>query len=384
MIKIKSDKIIVGENLFDGFLYIENDKIVEVSTNDKTADEFFDFTGKYVSPGFIEIHTHGAGGYNFIYNTPEIIIKACEVHLLHGTTSILPTPATASFENLKKDSINIIKVMESKKCKANILGVHLEAPYLSMLQAGAQKPDYITAPIKEDYQPFLQEYGKYIKRWTYAPENDKNAEFCKCLVKHGVIPSVGHSDATYDQLKDAIECGLNSVTHLYSATSTITRDKGFRRLGIIETAFLHDDMKVEIIADGKHLPPELIKMIIKIKGTDNVMLVTDSMELAGTGIKDGTKGKTSGIDYIIEDGACKVADGSCFAGSMATADMLIRVVNKKVGYSIPTAVKMMTEVPAKFLGVNKGEIKAGKDADVIVFDDDVNVSNVFVLGKKVV
>ena len=381
MIKIKSDKIIVGESLFNGFLYIENDKIVEVSTNDKTADEFFDFTGKYVSPGFIELHAHGAGGYAYMYNTASDVIKATDCHLAHGTTTILPTITTGAFKAMKEAVINIKTAMDSGESKANILGAHLEGPYFSLAQTGAQAPDFITPPKKEDYIPLIEEYGKYIKRWSYAPENDKNAEFCKYLVKNDIIASAGHTDAIYDDMKIAMENGCNLITHLYSATSTITRDKGFRRLGVIETAYLHDDMKVEIIADGKHLPPELIKMIVKIKGTDNVALVTDSMEIACTDVKEG---EISGIEYIVEEGVCRLKDRSAFAGSIATADRLIRVVSKDAGFSIPTAVKMMTEVPANILKVNKGKIEADKDADIIIFDEDINVSDVFVLGKKVI
>lgn len=135
----------------------------------------------------------------------------------------------------------------------------------------------------------VEDYGKYIARWTYAPENDKNGEFCKYLTTNGIIASAGHTDATYEDMKVAINNGCNLITHLYSCTSTVTRDHGFRNLGVIETAFLRDELFVEIIADGKHLPPDLIKMIVKIKGIDKVALITDSLEIAGTDIKEGVR-----------------------------------------------------------------------------------------------
>jgi N-acetylglucosamine-6-phosphate deacetylase len=181
-------------------------------------------------------------------------------------------------------------------------------------------------------------------------------------------------------MKVAIENGCNLVTHLYSCTSTITRDHGFRILGVIETAYLCDDMWVELICDGKHLPPELIKMIIKIKGTDKVILTTDSSYVAGSDIKEGN---LTGTPFIVEDGVCKLLDRSAFAASCATANVLIRTLTKGCGYSIPTAVKMLTYNPAKLCSLNKGVLEKGYDADVIVFDNDINVKKVFVGGKAI-
>ena len=153
---------------------------------------------------------------------------------------------------------------------------------------------------------------------------------------------------------------------------------GFRRLGVIETTYLHDDMYAEIIADGRHLPPELIRLILKIKGTDRVALCTDSLALAGTNVKEGI---TLNVPFIIEDGVCKLRDRSAFAGSIATSDRLIRVMTSEVGVDMVTAVKMLTKVPAEILGLNKGILEAGKDADIVVFDDEVNMREVIVRGN---
>lgn len=378
MIRIKSNKIIVGEALFDGYVYLEDGKIVNVTTEDIPCAEFYDYTGSFVSPGFIDLHTHGAGGYPFMDNTVEDVIKGCEAHLAHGTTCILPTVSTGAFSKMREAVINIHKAMESGKAPTS-LGAHLEGPYLSTKQGGAQNTSNITPPIPADYEKLIEEYGSAIKRWTYAPENDENGTFCKYLTDHGIIASVGHSDAIYDDLKVAMANGCNLVTHLYSCTSTITRDHGFRRLGIIETAYLEDDMYVEIIADGKHLPPELLRLILKTKSTDRIALITDSMEIAATDIKSGN---LSGLDYIVEDGVCKLSDRSAFAGSVATADCLIRTLVKEIDCPVPLAVKMLTKVPAEILGVEKGVLAAGKDADVVVFDDDINIQSIFLAGKK--
>jgi N-acetylglucosamine-6-phosphate deacetylase len=207
----------------------------------------------------------------------------------------------------------------------------LEGPYLSRKQAGAQCADFITAPQAQDYMPLLEEYGDMIIRWSYAPENDEGEQFAKALSEHGVVAAAGHTDAIYDDLMRAKENGCNLITHLYSCTSTVTRDHGFRRLGVIETAYLCDDIYVEIICDGKHLPPELIKLIYKIKGADKIALITDSLALAGT---EQTHGFMQSTEFIIEDGVCKLMDRSAFAGSIATADRLLRVAVKEAGISI--------------------------------------------------
>ena len=380
MIKIKSDKIIAGERLFDGFIYIENGKIRDVTQKSGEAEKTYDFTGKYVSAGLIDLHTHGAGGYPFIGGTESDVLNACEFHLKHGTTTILPTVTAGAFETMREAVKNIAAAKKSGKSKGNILGAHLEGPYLSKEQCGAQCPSFITPPVKEDYRGLFEEYAGDIARWTYAPECDKNGEFCRFVVSRGAIASAGHTNAKYEDMKTAIGCGCNLVTHLYSCTSTVTRDHGFRSLGVIESTYLCDELYAEIIADGKHLPPELIKMIVKIKGADKVIACTDSLAIAGTNAKEGVM---SGTEFVVEDGVCKLKDRSAFAGSVATADRLLHTLVSDCGFPMPTAVKMLTETPAKLLGLKKGKINAGYDADLIVFDEEINVKTVFVNGENI-
>ena len=260
------------------------------------------------------------------------------------------------------------------------MGAHLEGPYLSLNQSGAQSSSYITAPVKEDYVQLINEYKGYITRWTYAPERDENGAFASYLTKNGILPSIGHSDAVYKDVVLATKNGCNLVTHLYSCTSTVTRNQGFRSLGVIESAFLLDELYVEIIADGKHLPPELINMIIKIKGENKVALITDSLAIAGTDIKEG---EMSGVEFIVEDGVCKLKDRTAFAGSVATANKLIVTLVKECEIPIEKAVKMLTVVPAEILKINKGDIAPKKDADVIVFNENIEVKDIFVMGQKI-
>lgn len=376
--RIKSDHIVLEEGFLSGYVYIQDEKIVEVSERELAYDLEYDMTGKYVSPGFIDIHTHGGAGYDFI-KTEEDIVKGCNFHLTHGTTSICPTISAAPFPIMSEAVASVHAAMQNPNLQSNIIGAHLEGPYLSAEQCGAQCPDFITGPVKEEYETLIQTYGKAIARWSYAPENDSQSTFCEYLNSNGIIASAGHTNATYELMLPAMEKGCNLITHLYSCTSTITREHGFRHLGVIETAMLHDDMYVEIIADGKHLPPELIRLILKVKGTNRVALVTDSLALAGT---DVTHGFMVDTEFVIEDGVCKLMDRSAFAGSIATADKLVQVMVKEVGLPVYEAVKMITKVPAEIMKLNKGMLAKGKDADIVVFDDNIQVCKTFVMGKE--
>ncbi len=382
MISIKSDKIILPGGLFDGYVCIENGKIVAVTEQLRGLAVAYDFTGKYVSPGFIDLHTHGAGGHGFTDSSPEDVIAGCNVHLLHGTTTILPTVMAAPFAVMQKSLADIAAAKYSGKVKSNLVGAHLEGPYLSAAQCGAQCPTYITPPIAAEYEALIAQYQNDIARWTYAPENDPDGTFARYLTEHGILPSAGHTDAKYPDVATAIDHGMRLITHLYSCTSTVTRDHGFRSLGVIESAYLRDELNVEIIADGKHLPPDLIRLIVKIKGVDKVMLVTDSLDIAATDQVCGQfKGGTA---FIVEDGVCKLPDRSAFAGSIATADRLVRVMRDECGFAMADAVRMITQVPAALLGLPKGSIAEGLDADLVVFDEQICVSDVFVGGEKMI
>ena len=381
MKRIKSDKIVLSDSIFDGYVYVDGKTIVEVSKRELPFDEEFDATGCYVSAGFIDIHTHGGGGNRFEGSIDEIV-EGCNFHLKHGTTSICPTVSAAPFASMAESVLRIGEAMNDKRVLGTILGAHMEGPYLSRKQAGAQCSDHITNPLEKDYLPLLQKYSSFISRWTYAPENDEGGRFAEALKKFGVKASAGHTDAIYPDMTAALENGCDLVAHLYSCTSTITREYGFRRLGVIETAFLVDDMFVEIICDGKHLPPELIRMIYKIKGPDRIALITDSLALTGT---DQTHGFMQDTEFIIEDGVCKLMDRSAFAGSIATSDRLIRVAVKEAGIPIVEAVRMITETPSRIMGLStKGSLSKGKDADIAIFDDDICIKQVFAKGVPVV
>ena len=380
MRRIKSSKIISEGRIFPGYIYYDSGKITAVTDAELPFDEEYDAKDNYVSAGFIDIHTHGGGGYPFEGSVDDIV-NGVNFHLTHGTTSICPTISASPIDDMRRSLENVRCAMSDVRVLANIIGAHLEGPYLSLAQTGAQAGACITFPIEKDYVSIVNEYKNALARWTYAPEHDEGARFAQCMRKAGVVTSAGHTNATYADMKAALDAGCALVTHLYSCTSTVTRKQGFRSLGVIESTFLEDGITAEIIADGKHLPPELIRMIYKIKGNDGIVAVTDSLSLAGTDVKSGRMSQT---DFIIEDGVCKLLDRSAFAGSIATADVLLRVLTREACIPIADAIKLITVNPAKVMGLSdKGELTPGKDADIVVFDDDVRIKAVFVGGEKV-
>lgn len=377
MKRIKSNHILLGDREIAGYVYFDGCRISAVSADELPYDEEYDYSDLYVSAGFIDIHTHGGGGYAF-EGSAEEVVGGCNFHLSHGVTSICPTVSAAYISDMRGSVESIKAAMESGLVKNNIIGAHLEGPYLSLAQTGAQGAEFITPPVFEDYSALMADFPGVVARWTYAPENDEDCRFAKFMSERGVVLSAGHTNAVYDDMKAAMDNGMNLVTHLYSCTSTVTRKMGFRSLGVIESAFLLDDMYVEIIADGRHLPAELIKMIYKIKGPDRIALISDSLSLAGTDIKTGRMQST---DFIIEDGVCKLLDRSAFAGSIATADRLVRVLTKDVGIPMCETARMMSETPAKIMRLDsKGTLDVGKDADITIFDENIDVRAVFVGG----
>jgi N-acetylglucosamine-6-phosphate deacetylase len=377
--KIINGRIIADNKIEQKSLYIKDGLILDITEQDMPADEIIDAEGSYVSAGFIDIHCHGGGGYDFM-DGEDALIEAAKTHFKHGTTAIFPTTVACSPDALKIALADIKSAMQKAlktKDIPHICGVHLEGPYFALSQAGAQNPKYITPPVTKDYIEITELFGDIIKRWSFAPELPGTAEFCEYLIKNNIIPAIAHSDAVYDDVAKIYDIGCKLVTHLYSATSTVTRKNAYRQLGVIESAYLIDDMAVEVIADGHHLPAGLLQLIYKIKGADNICLVTDAMRGAGMPEGDSFIGaKGEGLACIIEDGVAKLPDRSAFAGSVATADRLIKTM-LNAGINIADAVKMLTETPARVMNIsNKGSLKKGYDADIIIFDDNINIKKV--------
>ena len=344
-----------------------------------------DCGGQYLSPGFIDIHCHGGGGADFMDGHMEDILTAARAHLIHGTTGICPTTLTCSDEELFTFFESFRQAREVTEQMPHLLGIHLEGPYFSPAQAGAQPPKYLVHPRPEHYHEILRRGQGNIVRWSAAPELPGALELGDELAGKGIKVSMGHSEAGVEDIVNAMELGYSQITHFYSAMSTITRKRGRRVLGLIECGYLFDRLKVEIIADGIHLPPELLKLILKCKNHDDICLVTDSMR--GAGMPDGPSllgSKKNGVPVIIEDGIANMPDFSSFAGSVATTDRLVRVMVQKAGLPVWEAVKMASLNPASFLGIQEtyGSIQPGKSADLLIFDDDIRISSVYVSGIR--
>ena len=381
--KIFGGKIVTDRKIERKDVYIEDGKIIAVTLDEMPFDKEIDATGKYVSPGFIEIHTHGAADWDFLDNDVEGYIAIAKAHAEHGAGTILPTITSAGRES----TLDCIKTFEKVKNMeydgANMPGLHLEGPYFSPAQAGAQDPNHIRNFDKEEYTEFLSATD-CIMRWTGAPEIEGSEEFAKILTEKGILPCIGHSDANGDCVKEAFKNGFTHVTHLYSATSIVHRKNAFRYAGIVEMAYLLDDMTVEIIADGVHLPADLLKLVYKIKGPEKTCLITDSMR--GAGMPEGSEsimgGRNGGLHVIIEDGVAKLPDRTAFAGSVAFCDRLIRNMVNMAEVPLEDAIYMITQTPAKVVGLkNKGALKAGMDADVVIFDEDINILTNMIGGR---
>lgn len=382
--QIVNGKLILDDAVLEGCsLYVKDGVIAAITTDTLQSDRVIDARGCYVAPGFIDIHVHGGDGFEFIDATEEAVLSAANIHAKHGTTTIFPTLSAYSESDTCAAMDAIRGCLGKPELLPNIGGVHLEGPYFSVKQAGAQDPRFIRDPDPDEYCRLVEQYGDLIRRWSYAPEKPGSVEFQKYLAKHGIVAAAGHTDAEYDHLKAVFDLGCRLITHLYSGTSTITRHGGFRHLGTIETAYLLDDMDVETIADGCHLPPLLLQLIFKLKGREHMCLVTDAIRYGGRTDCESVRTGTEAVPYIIEDGVAKLADRSAFAGSVATMDALIRVCVRKAGISLADAVYMATAVPARIMGLeHKGQLKVGFDADLVVLDPKLQVQQVIVGGKK--
>lgn len=387
---IKNGYIITPfRNIGLGSIVIQEGKIASISEGDiKTIDgaEVIDAEGNYVSPGFIDLHTHGAGGHDFMDGSIEAYLGAAEMHARHGSTYILPTTLTSTNESLYETFDLFRKAKDLNTKGATMEGLHLEGPYFAFNQKGAQDPRYLRNPTPEEYMEILEKGGDIIKRWSMAHELPGALDLATELKKRGIMLSMAHTDATFEETMVAYEYGFRHITHFYSCISGITRRNAFRYAGVVEAGYYHDGITLEVIADGIHVPAPLMKLLYKIKGSEKLMLCTDSMRAAGMaegeyilgGLKDGQK-------VIVEDGVAKLPDKTAFAGSVATADICVRTYYRKGEVSLTEAVRMMTETPARELGIEdrKGSIAVGKDADIVIFDENINIKQTIIKGNVV-
>ncbi len=393
-IKIFNGQIITPYRMIkSGMLILDGEKILGVEhKNTEVPDAVeIDAKGQYVTPGFIDMHVHGGGGCDFMDGTEEAFLEIAEIHAIHGTTAMLPTTLTSEVEDLFTVLEAYDSVISKNEKGAQFLGMHLEGPYFSLEQKGAQDPRYIRNPDPDEYKKIMQ-YAHHlhshniIKRWSAAPELDGAIDFARYLKSNDVLVALAHTNANYDEALLGFENGYTLATHFYSCMAGVTRKNALRYAGTIEAGYLIEEMDVEVIADGVHLPAPLLKMIYKIKGVDRIALITDAIRAAGLPPGESTIGSLkNGLKVIVEDGVAKLPDRSSFAGSVATTDRLVRTMVQIAEVPIVDAVQMATHTPARILGVdkNKGALLPGMDADILIFNNNIDIDKTIIKGRIV-
>ncbi|MDR2811220.1 MAG: N-acetylglucosamine-6-phosphate deacetylase [Tannerellaceae bacterium] len=368
--------------LRDAHLLFSEGKIVEISTQNVeiSGAQIIDAQGLYIAPGCIDLHVHGGGGHDFIEATPEAFYAATNAHARCGTTAIYPTLAASPREVFDRAIQTCRTLMHNPGDGARIMGLHLEGNYLNPLMRGAQDAAFLYPPRPEEYRAILA-HGHCVKRWSAAPELEGALDFGRYATEQGVLVSIAHTTATYPQVKAALEAGYRHVTHFYNAMTGVHRRGEFKEEGTIESVYLTDELSVELVCDGIHVPPTILQLVYKIKGAERIALVTDSMLAAAC----PDIGRMYGGRVILEDGVCKLADRSAIAGSIATMNRTIRTMTQQAGVPLTAAVRMASESPAVILRIDdrKGSLTKGKDADIILFDSDINVLMTVIEGRIV-
>lgn len=368
-----------GGWLKGGSLLMEDGKILEVSNNALPVEGAvrFDAKGCDIIPGGVEIHCHGGGGGDFMEGTEDAFRKAINAHMQHGTTSIFPTLSSSTISMIEAAVATTEKMMAEKD--SPVLGLHLEGHYLSLAMAGGQMPENIKNPTPSEYEPLLT-HTSCIKRWDEAPELPGTKEFGQYCVSHGVLPCIAHTQAEYADVKAAWEVGFSHVTHFYNAMRGFHKRREYKFEGTVESVYLIPEMTVEVIADGIHVPPTILRMVWQIKGVERTALITDALACAASDSNEAFDPRV-----IIEDGVCKLADRSALAGSVATMDRLIRTMTQKAGVPLHDVCRMVSETPARIMGVadRKGSLQKGKDADILLIDGEQNLKTVIAMGRVV-
>ena len=366
--------------LKDGSVLINDGKILEITNSDLAVigATVIDAKGMFIVPGFVSMHCHGGGGHDFTEGTTEAFKEAVAAHLKHGSTTIFPTLSSTTFENIRLAAATCDQLM-AEDADTTIMGLHIEGPYLNENMAGTQWKEFLKNPDPEEYKA-LVESTKCIKRWDISPELLGAHDFARYMTSKGILTAITHTEAEYQEIKDAFAAGFTHAAHFYNAMPGFHKRREYKYEGTVESVYLMDDMSVEVIADGVHLPATILKLVYKVKGVEKTCLVTDSLKFAGY-----TGETINDPNYVIENGVCKWADRQTLAGSIATADVLVQTMVKKAGIPLEDAVRMASETPARLTGIadSKGTLEKGKDADIVILDNDVNVRCVFTKGKEV-
>lgn len=375
--------IVLPDQLVEGqALYVADGVIRGIcDIGDLPSDiEQVDAGGRLITPGLVDIHIHGAHGSSFNEASAEAFGTILQANVRAGVTSVLATTATAPIPQLMACLETAEQWMKSPGQGANLLGVHVEGPYFALSQVGAQDPANIRTPDDGQYEQLL-EWQEIIRIFTYAPELPGALTLTKRLNELGIVAAAGHSAAREEDILPHFPLGLRHFIHIWSGQSTTVREGPWRKPGLLEVSLTAEHVTVEMIGDGKHLPPTLMRLAYKCIGADRLCLISDAT--SGAGLPDGARFRMGEMEYVVGDGVGMLLDYTAFAGSTTLLSQVVRTVVEQVGVPIVEAVRMASLTPARVIGVDdrKGSLAAGKDADVVIFDRDFRPWQVMVGGR---
>lgn len=361
----------------DGSVFCEDGTITEISEGAEPREGYtvVDAKNFIVGPGGIDMHLHGGNGRDFMECSEEAFRTVIDAHMRHGTTALFPTLASSSNEMIRKAADICTRLMQEKG--SPVMGLHLEGPYLNMKKCGGQWPEMIRNANPEEYIPLLEDFP-CIKRWDASPELPGALEFGRECRKRGVLVGMAHTEADYGIVEKAFEDGFTHVTHFYNAMTGVHNEREFKHEGTIESVYMIDGISVELIADGIHVPPVLLRLVHKVKGPERISLITDAIASTAS-----TSDEVFDKNTIIEDGVCKLADRSALAGSIATMDRLVSTMINKCHMSWEDTFTMTSTTTAKLMHIDhrKGSITVGKDADICIYSPDATLKCVIQAGR---
>ncbi|HRW06343.1 MAG TPA: N-acetylglucosamine-6-phosphate deacetylase [Caldilineaceae bacterium] len=355
--------------------------LVEIAQIPPTAKQI-DVGGRLIAPGLVDIHIHGARGHTFNEPTAEAFTRITQTTAANGITSLLATTATDDIENLVSCLDFTAKWMQEARSGSTILGAHVEGPYFNVRQAGAQDPAHIRNP--DDGTPaLLLTHHSIIRILTFAPELPGAKALTEQLKALGIVAAAGHSNAKEEEVLPLIDRGLSHMIHMWSAQSTTVREGPWRKPGLLEVSLTDERLTGEIIADGKHLPPTLMKLAYKCLGAERLCAVSDAT--SGAGLPDGSRFRMGGLEYEVHDGVGMLFDRTAFAGSTTLLNQMLPILINDVGIPLVAAVRMASLTPAQVIGMakRKGSLEVGKDADIAIFNADFTTWQVYIAGQRV-
>ncbi len=380
---ILPDRVLTGHALV-----IQGCTILDLPPQEALPPEMprVDVGGRLIGPGLIDIHTHGAVGHTFNEPTPEAFAAITRENLRRGVTGLLATTATAPLEELVECLRFAREWMagaypESRQ-GAQVLGVHVEGPYFSPAQAGAQDPAHLRTPDDGSVDALLAHHD-VIRILTFAPELPGAAALTRRLVAQGIVPAAGHSNAREEDVLPLIDLGLRHAIHIWSGQSSTVREGPWRKPGLLEVSLTDERLTVEMIGDNRHLPPTLMRLAVRCVGPERLCLVSDAT--SGAGLPEGSRFRMGHMEYEVHDGVGMMLDRSAFAGSTTLLNQMVPILQDVVGVPLHLVVRMASLNPARVIGLDdrKGSLEPGKDADVVVFQESFEAWKVWVRGKEV-